>query len=113
MPCRYKEVEVLLKKLEKQMTLVQLWSDVPPSDAALTSKVPFAYDQMPFEHWLQFIFIPKMKLIAISKNTLPKNLCLLPMAEQCFLGRPHLLKVMLVIAEIDRKFECFSREARF
>ncbi|MEP0177313.1 MAG: YqcC family protein [Paraglaciecola sp.] len=112
MPCRYKEVEVLLKKLEKQMTLALLWSDAHPSDVDLNSQAPFACDKIPFEHWLQFIFIPKMTMVVNSRNSLPQNLVLMPMAEQSFLGRSHLSKVLLVIAEIDRWFECFSRESR-
>ena len=36
----------------------QLWSDMPPSEAAMKSTSPFAYDAMPLEQWLQFIFLP-------------------------------------------------------
>lgn len=94
------------------MTLAQIWSDLSPSDVALNSQAPFACDKMPFEHWLQFVFIPKMMMVVTSKNSLPQNLLLMPMAEQSFLGRPHLSKVLRVITEIDRKFESFSRNSR-
>ncbi|MEP2652043.1 MAG: YqcC family protein [Paraglaciecola sp.] len=112
MPCRHSEVEILLKKLKKEMIISHLWADVSPPELSLESTVPFAFDKMPFENWLQFIFIPKMLGIVALKSNLPERLSLMPMAEQCFHGLPHLSRVLLVIAEIDRKFSCFSRESR-
>ncbi|MFT2091617.1 YqcC family protein [Paraglaciecola sp. 2405UD69-4] len=109
MPCRYSEVEILLKKLKKQMLISDLWSDVSPSEAALGSQLPFACDHMPFENWLQFIFIPKMMAIVISKNELPVNLSLMPIAEQSFVGRASISNVLEALAEIDNKFAEFVR----
>ena len=104
MPCSHREVEVLLKKLEEQMRTVSLWSDMPPSQQALSSRVPFAYDQMPFEQWLQFIFIPKMMALIEGKKHLPDKLVLLPMAEKSLTERQGKTKVLAVISQIDRLF---------
>lgn len=52
-----------------------IWPDAKPTrqvlDSALQSTVPFAVDSLPFESWLAFIFIPKMRIIIAQKQTLP------------------------------------------
>ena len=48
-----------------------IWPDAKPTrkvlDSALQSTVPFAVDSLPFESWLAFIFIPKMRIIIAQK----------------------------------------------
>lgn len=93
----------LLNKLESTLTELQLWSSEAPSPEQLNSHQPFAMDTLSFEQWLQFIFIPKMKLLIDNKIPLPESLQLLPYAEEVYKGKAvdHLLAV---IAEIDCLF---------
>jgi uncharacterized protein YqcC (DUF446 family) len=104
MPRRYKEVEILLLKLEQSLCEHELWSSIKPSAAALQSRAPFAVDSMPFEHWLQFVFLPKMTEIVTKQSALPKNVEILPMAEMTIgsAGKhPVLLKI---IQQMDSVF---------
>jgi uncharacterized protein YqcC (DUF446 family) len=75
-----------------------------PCDKAMQSMVPFAFDSMPFEQWLQFIFIPKMLDIVSSEKVLPKNLKMLPIAEQRFSHLDSHRKVIGLIKQIDLMF---------
>lgn len=104
MPCSHKEVEILVNKLEHSLRQSGLWSTQVPSAKALQSMVPFAYDSMQFEQWLQFIFIPKMLEILDREQSLPKNLQLLPMAELSIGDRKNCLDVMGIISQIDLVF---------
>ncbi|MGS2720284.1 YqcC family protein [Paraglaciecola aestuariivivens] len=103
MPRSYKEVEILLINLEQAMCEVNLWSSSAPAKSALTSTVPFAYDKMPFEQWLQFIFIPKMRGLIQNQQALPTQLALSPMAELQW-GENHCVKVKRIISQIDLIF---------
>ncbi|WP_299074147.1 YqcC family protein [uncultured Paraglaciecola sp.] len=104
MPCSHKEVEILLKKLQQSLQEAKLWSNVVPPSKALQSLLPFAVDTLSFEQWLQFIFIPKMRELINTEPHLPKNLKLLPMAEQSFQSKEEQLGVMEVIRQIDLAF---------
>ena len=46
--------------LEAALRQLDLWSDTPPSQEALSSEQPFAMDSLEFEEWLQFIFLPTL-----------------------------------------------------
>lgn len=78
-----------------------LWTSQPPSTAALASSAPFACDTMPFEQWLQYIFIPKMKALIESRQPLPSSIALLPMGEYVYANQTHLGELLLVFASID------------
>ena len=104
MPRSHKEVEILIIKLEQSLRKAMLWSSSIPSNRALQSMVPFAFDSMPFEHWLQFIFIPKMSEIINAEKALPNNLKLLPMAEQSLSTSANKSEIIEVIKQIDLVF---------
>jgi uncharacterized protein YqcC (DUF446 family) len=104
MPRSYKEVEILIAKLEQSLREAILWSSCSPSAEALKSKLPFAIDVMTFEQWLQFIFIPKMSEIISHKSSLPDNLQLLPMAEEGFGVANSHSELIEVIRQIDLAF---------
>jgi uncharacterized protein YqcC (DUF446 family) len=104
MPRSHKEVEILIIKLEQSLRAAKLWSSCGPSVEALQSKLPFAFDTMPIEQWLQFVFIPKMSQIVSTKSTLPDNLKLLPMAEQTLSTTGSQSVVIEAIKQIDLVF---------
>lgn len=104
MPRSHKEVEILIIKLEQSLRDAMLWSCSTPSVKALQSKLPFSLDVMPFEQWLQFIFIPKMSEIVSSESIFPDNLKLLPMAEQSLGAAYNRARVIDLIKQIDLVF---------
>jgi uncharacterized protein YqcC (DUF446 family) len=107
MPRSYEEVEILISKLEQSLRGALLWSSHFPPTEAFQSELPFALDVMPFEHWLQFIFIPKISEIIDNKSPLPQSLVLLPMAQQSLSvanNQSELINVIDVIRQIDLAF---------
>ncbi|MBU2113278.1 MAG: YqcC family protein [Gammaproteobacteria bacterium] len=77
-------VKALLGELETELKQQQLWAAAPPDAAALASTLPFCYDTMPLENWLQFIFLPRMQALLDAQLSLPAKISVLPMAEQAF-----------------------------
>ena len=80
----HQQCSKLLTQLEQDLKQLKLWSEQVPSNEQLNSMQPFAVDTLAFEQWLQFIFIPKMIYLIDNKIALPKNMAVLPMAEESF-----------------------------
>lgn len=92
-----------LLALEQELRQQGLWTAQPPSPAALTSHEPFCIDTLPFENWLQWIFIPRMAQIVERGGILPAGCNIQPMGEEAFahLGRrSHGL--VSILGRIDR-----------
>lgn len=104
MPRSRKEVEILMIKLEQSLREAMLWSCSAPSTEALQSRLPFSLDVMPFEQWLQFVFIPKMTELLNSDSELPNSLKLLPMAEQSLGVANDRSQAIDLIRQIDIAF---------
>ncbi|WP_445767396.1 YqcC family protein [Rheinheimera sp.] len=77
-------VKALLGELETELKQQHLWASAPPDAAALASSLPFCYDTMPLENWLQFIFLPRMQALLDARLSLPAKISVLPIAEQAF-----------------------------
>lgn len=88
----------LLTQLQKELIIHNLWSETEPTE--ITSTVPFAADIMPFEQWLQFIFIPKMLWLIEHAQPLPTSMQITPMAEVTY-GDKY-LSVNDVLKQIDQ-----------
>ncbi|MCL1143325.1 YqcC family protein [Shewanella gaetbuli] len=91
----------LLIKLQQQLQAADLWSDTPPSPKAMASNAPFACDSMPFEHWLQFIFIPKMTQLIEHKQPLPTNMAIAPMGHHVWQSMPDKKPLIMLLDEFD------------
>lgn len=72
----------LLLEIEAEMRRLDLWSKAMPSDEALSSALPFCCDTLNFAEWLQFIFLPRMKIMLEAGAVLPDRCAIAPMAEE-------------------------------
>lgn len=93
-------VKTLLIELENELKQQQLWSTVAPQPAAMASTVPFCYDTMALEQWLQFIFLPRMQALLDAKSALPNKISVLPVATEAF--KAHGVRVMPLLGIIAR-----------
>ena len=75
---------LLLTQLTQELKKLALWQEFPPSIDKMSSKLPFHYDTLTFEQWLQFVFIENIRSMIDKDQTLPRNMSLLPMAEESF-----------------------------
>lgn len=90
-----------LFELERLLNQHGLWSELSPHPDALQSSAPFACDTLAFEQWLQFIFIPKMRLLLEGGDALPTKMHLAPMAEQVWGTMPRYKKIIEMLALMD------------
>jgi uncharacterized protein YqcC (DUF446 family) len=83
--------------IERELREQGWWADTPPSAEALTSVEPFCVDSLAFEEWLQWIFLPRMKLIIESDQPLPSVSGIRPMAEMVYAANLGKAKGLLVL----------------
>ena len=70
-----------LNALELGLRELGLWSDVRPEPNALASTMPFCYDTLELEQWLQFIFLGRMREILEQGDALPESCAIFPYVE--------------------------------
>lgn len=83
---KYAEVADSLLRIEIELRRLSVWSDLPPPAEALQSAQPFCIDTLEFVEWLQFVFLPKMKVLVEQGQGLPSVSGMAPMAEESFRG---------------------------
>lgn len=93
-----------LNQLEAELRAIDLWEAQPPSPEALSSTIPFMYDTLRLEQWLQWVFVPRLHALLDADAALPGNCSVHPLAEHEWTGRlahlPH-RQALEVLQRID------------
>jgi uncharacterized protein YqcC (DUF446 family) len=96
-------VAELVDAIEQEMRRLELWAEEPPPVAAMASRVPFCYDTLKFWQWLQWILVPRMRLILADGEPLPAASEIAPLAEVEFRRLSQDTQQLLaLIRELDR-----------
>ena len=98
----FSTVREQLNALEQALAAVQLWDAQPPSPEALQSTIPFMYDTLRIEQWLQWVFIPRMHALLDAGADLPDSCSIHPLAEHEWSGRAtRPVQVLATLAHLD------------
>lgn len=73
-----------LADIEHELKILDEWDSTPPSAEALASTQPFCIDTLRLPQWLQFIFLPRLHMMIIHEQPLPKKCGIAPIAEEYF-----------------------------
>lgn len=68
---RYHTLADILLDMEVQLRRLELWEHDFPADDALMSVEPFCVDTLSFTQWIQFVLIPRLKLLIEEQAPLP------------------------------------------
>ena len=93
-----------LQQLEAELRAASLWSAQPPSAEAMASAMPFMYDTLQIEEWLQWVFVPRMHALLDANAGLPDSCSVHPLAEHEWTNRlPHRTHgaALQLLADID------------
>ena len=74
--------------IERELHVLGWWSPESPAQAELASQEPFCVDTLAFEQWLQWVFLPRMKIIIEQDLPLPSVSGIQQMAEMVYADRP-------------------------
>ncbi|HEY0721879.1 MAG TPA: YqcC family protein [Gammaproteobacteria bacterium] len=105
------QVADLLLAIEQEMRRVGLWETTPPPAAALQSLVPFCYDTLRFEQWLQWVFMVKMKQALEQQIDFPTTSNIAALAELRFpeLSPLDTQRLQQLLREFDEAINAASR----
>jgi len=81
---QYRSLRQILAKIEVELKSLELWETQPPPPAALRSTLPFCYDTLSLQQWLQWQLLPKMHRILLGHGPLPAESRIFPYALDCF-----------------------------
>ncbi len=95
MPNPYQHLADLLTELEAELKVLGLWASEPPPKEHLQSSMPFCFDVLAFEQWLQFVLIPKSQELIKQRSRLPAKANIYPAAEEVFNRRDENAKELL------------------
>lgn len=82
----YQQLSLLLDRVETEMKAVSMWGDAKPAPTSFQSELPFFYDTMSFEEWVQWVYIARFREMIKASQLLPQNSDVSPMAEESFKG---------------------------
>ncbi|MDY7568052.1 YqcC family protein [Pseudomonas sp. RTC3] len=100
---RFPRIAEQLLLIERELRVLGWWSDLPPSEQVLASREPFSVDTLEFHQWLQWIFLPRMKVILEQDLPLPNASGILEMAEMVYASRQgEARQLQQLLAQFDR-----------
>jgi uncharacterized protein YqcC (DUF446 family) len=97
-----RQLALLVDAIEQEMRLIALWSEETPPITAMASRTPFCYDTLKFWQWLQWILVPRIRLILAEGAALPSTSDIAPLAEVEF---RRLSQDSSRLLELIRKFD--------
>lgn len=81
MPDSYDRIYLLSIDIEEEMRTLRQWEGGVPGTEALSSELPFCFDTLMFNQWLQWIFLPRIRAVVEGEAPLPEKSEIAPMAE--------------------------------
>ena len=89
--------------IERELRLQGFWQELPPSEQALASQSPFCVDTMDFDQWLQWVMLPRMKVLLEGGHPLPRTSGIKEMAEWVYRDRLNSVQALIMLlGEFDQ-----------
>lgn len=93
-----------IDEIEQEMRCIGHWTGKAPPPEALASQVPFCYDTLQFQEWLQWVFLPKLGALVEQGLPLPSKSDIAPLAEAWFQEQnmeQEASRLLEIIRELD------------
>lgn len=106
----YQKAENIINKIEEEMRVKGLWQNEALEPEKFCSTKAFCLDTMTFVQWLQFVLLPRVKSIILSKGEFPAASEVSQQATREFLMYPlysknKTKKLLELLTEFDDLFE--------
>lgn len=92
-----------LGRIENEMKRVGMWQEGPLAPEQYDFRAAFAMDTMSFSQWLQFIFIPNVR-VAARRNEFPASSYVAAQAVREFDTVPETSQLVALLSEFDALF---------
>lgn len=97
---RQQQLTDVINAIEAEMRMLGLWEEQVPSQADMSSRMPFCYDTLRFWQWLQWVFIPRVRLILDEGSDWPATSDIAPLAETEFRRLPQDCTCLLAMIRV-------------
>lgn len=98
------EIIEALNSLELGLRELGLWSEERPNAESLSSTLPFCYDTLEVEQWLQFIFLGRMRELLEQGDDLPEDCSISPYIEMLAgAGKTVDARLVKLVKQVDEK----------
>lgn len=87
--------------IELALRQANLWHEQAPTPAAMASRIPFCADTLTFTQWLQFVFLPRMRMQIEANQPLPASSDITTMAEHCLPDNEGRQNIVAAIRAFD------------
>ncbi|MDH4273839.1 MAG: YqcC family protein [Gammaproteobacteria bacterium] len=101
----YARVTQVLDLLETALCEQGLWTALPPTPAAMASRMPFCCDTMSLQAWLQWQLVPRLRAIVEAQGPLPARSAIAPYAEVRWPQSPPYLALVALLRDLDATLE--------
>lgn len=91
-----------LDALEAELKALDLWQAAAPAADDLASSEPFCHDTLTLPHWLQWIFLPRMRALLEGGHKLPETCDIAPYAREALKNQPGTTRLIVLIKRCDR-----------
>lgn len=100
----YQTVYKKIDDIESEMKSSGAWSNKALDPVLLEDMGPFGNNTMPFENWLQFVFIPAVKDIIKNNDEFPETSQVGNYAVYAFDAQPAYQNLTYLLGEFDDLF---------
>ncbi|HEX8231457.1 MAG TPA: YqcC family protein [Chloroflexia bacterium] len=97
----YEAARRKIDAIETEMKRTGMWSLTPPPPEAFQFLAAFAMDTMPFVHWLQFVFISRVREIVAAQGEFPGSSQLGAQAVREFDGITEASGLLALLSDFD------------
>ncbi|MFA0810723.1 YqcC family protein [Microbulbifer epialgicus] len=101
----YSEIADQLLLLEAELRRMALWQEEVPPAEALASTEPFCVDTLTLPQWLQFIFLPRMRLMIEQEMPLPRECGIAPIAQEFFKNSGDAAALVAILEAVDQRLQ--------
>ncbi|MGY5452917.1 YqcC family protein [Agarivorans sp. MS3-6] len=100
-----KPILQLLDELEQCLRNNAVWQSAPLAPEALESTLPFSVGSLSLPQWLQFIFLPRIRILITEGKPLPQTLEISPYAEEALRDADFDTQPLLaILTALDESF---------
>jgi len=92
-------------QIEAELKSIGWWSDTPPTDEQMNFTQAFAMDTMPLAMWMQFVLLPRVRQIILSRGAFPGQSMVGAQAVREYDGQDEAANLVALLCQFDEAVE--------